>query len=101
MISGALKVEAVLQTPDAFVIRDIAPQAPHHYLVLSRTHVDSLNDASPEMVAALYEAAVTVARHEGFDRDGYRTVINVLERGGQTIRHLHLLGGRDLTWPPG
>jgi histidine triad (HIT) family protein len=103
IVAGKIPSPHCLDTDHAVVIRDIAPVAPQHYLVLSRRHVDSLNEADGQVVAGLFEAAARWARQEGFDREGYRAVINVLERGGQTVRHLHLhlLAGRDMTWPPG
>jgi histidine triad (HIT) family protein len=103
IVAGRIPSPHCLDTGTAVVIRDIAPAAPRHYLVLSRKHVASLNEADPETVAGLFAAARTWARQEGFDLEGYRAVINVLERGGQTVGHLHLhlLAGRDMTWPPG
>ena len=103
IVSGKIPSPHCLDTEDAVVIRDIAPAAPKHFLVLSRRHVDSLNDADSGVVAGLFEAATRWARAEGFDREGYRAVINVLELGGQTVPHLHLhlLAGRAMNWPPG
>lgn len=103
ILEGRIGSAHVLTTVGAVVIRDIAPQAPGHFLVLSRQHVALLHEASPEVVAGLFEAAGILARQEGFDRQGYRAVINVGEQGGQTVPHLHLhlLAGRPMNWPPG
>lgn len=103
IVAGTIPSPHCLDTDRAVVIRDIHPVAPNHFLVLSRLHVASLNDADPATVAGLFEAASRWARQEGFDREGYRAVINVLEAGGQTVPHLHLhlLAGRQMTWPPG
>ena len=103
IVAGRLGDGPVLSTEDAVVIKDIAPQAPHHFLVVSREHVTSLNDAAPRLLAGLLEAAQVLARRQGFALDGYRVVINVLEQGGQTVPHLHVhvLAGRFMTWPPG
>lgn len=103
IVAGRLPAPHCLETEKAVVIRDISPVAPHHFLVLSRQHVRSLNDADSATVAGLFDAARTWARQEGFDHEGYRAVINVLEQGGQTVPHLHLhlLAGRTMTWPPG
>lgn len=103
IVAGRIPSPHCLDTDTAVVIRDIAPVAPHHFLVLSRRHLASLNEADAQTVAGLFEAASQWARQEGFDREGYRAVINVLERGGQTVPHLHLhlLAGRSMTWPPG
>ena len=103
IVSGKIPSPHCLDTDTAVVIRDLHPVAPKHYLVLSRAHVASLNEADSATVAGLFEAASRWARQEGFAGEGYRAVINVLERGGQTVGHLHLhlLAGRQMTWPPG
>jgi histidine triad (HIT) family protein len=86
--------------------RDIGPQAPVHVLVVPREHVASL-DACDErhqaLLGSLSLAVRRIARDEGLAAGGYRTVINTGADGGQTVPHLHLhlLGGRPLTWPPG
>jgi len=86
--------------------RDVAPQAPTHFLVIPRKAIAGLADATAadqELLGHLLLVAAEVARKEGIAADGYRVVINAGARGGQTVFHLHLhvLGGRDLTWPPG
>jgi histidine triad (HIT) family protein len=86
--------------------RDINPQAPVHLLFVPRDHVaslDELDERGGDLLAALLLAVRRVARREGLAEGGYRTVINTGEDGGQTVHHLHvhLLGGRPLTWPPG
>lgn len=103
IIAGEVASERLHETDDVVVIRDTHPQAPVHLLVLPREHVATLNDASPHLVAALYEAAKEVAQDGGFADTGYRTVINVHRQGGQTVWHLHLhvMAGRAMRWPPG
>lgn len=84
--------------------RDIDPKAPTHVLVIPREHVSSLNEATDaEVLGRLLLAARDVAAAEGLAARGYRTVINCGAEAGQTVFHvhLHLLGGRALTWPPG
>lgn len=84
--------------------RDIDPKAPTHVLVVPKTHLATLNDATdPALVGRLLIAAKDIARAEGIADDGYRTVVNCGTRAGQTVFHLHLhvLGGRGLGWPPG
>lgn len=86
--------------------RDIGPQAPVHVLVVPREHVASLDDADVRqqaLLGSLLLAVRKIARLEGLAEGGYRTVINTGADGGQTVRHLHvhLLGGRPMTWPPG
>ena len=84
--------------------RDINPKAPTHVLVIPKSHVDTLNDATDAaMLGRLLLAARDVARAEGIAEDGYRTVVNCGANAGQSVFHvhLHLLGGRSLSWPPG
>ncbi len=86
--------------------RDINPQAPTHILVIPREHIASAADLSLEqddLWAHLLQVALQLARSEGIDADGFRIVTNVGRSGGQTVAHLHLhlLGGRPMTWPPG
>jgi histidine triad (HIT) family protein len=84
--------------------RDTDPKAPVHVLIVPRDHVSSLNDAKdPAMIGRLSLAAAEVARREGVADSGYRTVINTNRDAGQTVFHvhLHLLGGRAFSWPPG
>jgi histidine triad (HIT) family protein len=85
-------------------IRDINPQAPVHIVIITRDHVASLDSASdPAQLGALSIAARDLARKEKIAKSGYRTVVNTNSDGGQTVFHLHmhLLGGRHMTWPPG
>jgi histidine triad (HIT) family protein len=85
-------------------IRDINPQAPVHIVIITRDHVASLDSASDSaQLGALFLAARDLARKEKIATSGYRTVVNTNSDGGQTVFHLHmhLLGGRHMTWPPG
>jgi histidine triad (HIT) family protein len=94
----------VVETDDCVAFRDINPQAPVHVLVIPRTHVASLDDATDaHMVGRLALVAAEIARKEGIADSGYRAVINTNAAAGQTVFHihLHLLGGRHLSWPPG
>jgi histidine triad (HIT) family protein len=101
---GEIPSTKVAETEDASAFRDIDPKAPTHILVIPRDHVASLADASdPAMLGSLMSLAASVARSEGLDSAGYRVVVNTGRDGGQTVDHLHLhvLGGRHMTWPPG
>jgi histidine triad (HIT) family protein len=87
----------------AFAIRDISPQAPTHILVIPRKHVDSIAQVEDKaLLGSLFYAAARIAEKENLD-GGFRLVVNTGRDGGQTVHHLHihLLGGRALTWPPG
>jgi histidine triad (HIT) family protein len=86
--------------------RDIAPRAPTHVLVIPRDHIASAADLTEKdspMLGRLFAVAAKIARDEGVADDGYRLVSNVGRWGGQTVDHLHihLLGGRPFSWPPG
>lgn len=85
-------------------IRDIGPQAPTHILVIPRQHVPTLDDVTdPLLIGRLMTTAAQIARSETIVESGYRTVINTNAGAGQTVFHLHVhvLGGRRMTWPPG
>ena len=86
--------------------RDIAPAAPTHILLVPRKPLVSIEAAGPEDAALLAHLMLKVgdiARAEGLSEEGFRTVLNTGENGGQTVAHLHIhiLGGRSLQWPPG
>ena len=88
------------------VFQDINPKAPVHVLVIPRKHITSLNEAQEEdkaLLGHMLMVAGRMAREQGIDGTGYRTVINTNAEAGQTVFHLHIhiLGGRILHWPPG
>ncbi|HTR76855.1 MAG TPA: histidine triad nucleotide-binding protein [Gemmatimonadaceae bacterium] len=94
----------VEETPEYLAFRDINPQAPVHVVIVPKTHVASLSEATdPSSLGGLIGVAAGVAKREGLAEPGYRFVINTHRDGGQTVFHLHahLLGGRHMTWPPG
>lgn len=106
IVSGDLPGEIIHEDDLSVAFRDVNPQAPVHVLVVPRRHVESveaLTDEDRDLVGHLLLVARRVAREEGLSDEGYRLVANVGDRGGQTVDHLHLhlLGGRRLTWPPG
>src|ERR671927_1247974 len=104
IVAGEIPAKLVAETPECVAFRDINPQAPVHVLVIPRTHVPSLNDSTDAaLVGRLALVAADIARREGVAESGYRTVINTNADAGQSVAHihLHLLGGRRLTWPPG
>lgn len=104
--AGEIPAELVYEDDTVVGFRDLSPQAPTHVLLIPRKHVATLNELQAEdeaIVGRLYLAAVKVAAQEGLAERGYRTLINCNEEGGQTVfhLHLHLLGGRQMGWPPG
>ncbi|MEI6545063.1 MAG: histidine triad nucleotide-binding protein [Methylococcales bacterium] len=104
MVSGAIKPDVVFEDNDVLAFRDINPQAPVHILVIPKDHIATLNELTDTQLAGkLLQTAVELAEKEGLSEAGYRTVFNCNKQGGQEVYHLHLhlLGGRQMTWPPG
>ncbi len=104
--SGQIPAKVILQDDEVLAFDDINPQAPVHALVIPKRHVAALNDAGagdPALLGRLLETAALVARKKGIVESGYRVVVNTGRDGGQTVFHLHLhvMGGRHMTWPPG
>jgi histidine triad (HIT) family protein len=101
---GEIPSTVVQQNDRFYAFRDINPQAPVHVLAIPREHIATLNDSrNAELVGGLVLFARDVARAEGLSEKGYRVVVNTNTDGGQTVFHLHahVLGGRQLQWPPG
>ena len=104
--SGEIPADVVFENENAVAFRDISPQAPTHVLIIPRKHIATINDLGSEdanQVGQLFLAAAAVARNEGIAESGYRVTMNCNAAAGQTVfhLHLHLLGGRQMTWPPG
>jgi histidine triad (HIT) family protein len=104
--AGAIPAGIVYSSSDVTAFRDINPQAPTHLLVIPNKHVASIGELGADqlgLLGRLFEVANALAAQEGIDQSGYRIVTNVGAHGGQTVPHLHLhlLGGRPMTWPPG
>jgi histidine triad (HIT) family protein len=96
----------VHENDSVIAFEDINPQAPVHLLVVPKKHIDSLinlSKADQELMGSLFLTINDLAKMSRLSRDGFRTVINTGPSGGQTVYHLHvhLLGGRQMTWPPG
>ena len=106
IIAGEIPATKLLETAEAIVIADINPQAPVHALAIPRRHIPSAAHLTPgdaQTLAAVIDAANTVARQKGIEATGFRLVMNHGSDAGQSVDHLHvhLLGGRQLGWPPG
>ena len=106
IIAGEIPADKVYEDEHVVAFRDIQPQAPVHILVVPRKPIVSVADAGEEdaeLLGRLLLAAAKVARQLGIAEDGYRLVTNIGDRGGQSVYHLHihLLGGRQMSWPPG
>lgn len=106
ILAGEIPADIVYESESAIAFRDISPQAPTHVLVIPRKHISTINDLDEgdrALVGDLYMAAKAIAAEDGIAESGYRAVMNCNEGAGQSVFHIHLhvLGGRGLTWPPG
>ena len=104
--AGELPSNKVYEDENVFAFHDLNPKAPTHVLIIPRQHIATINDIQPEnsaLVGQLYLTAKQIAQDMGFSDAGYRVVMNCNQDAGQTVFHihLHLLGGRQLGWPPG
>lgn len=104
--AGEIPADVVAEGDDWVAFRDVHPQAPTHVLIVPRRHIPTLDDLDPSdagLVGTLVMAAAEVARREGLVEGGYRLAVNCGAGAGQSVFHihLHLLGGRRFTWPPG
>lgn len=104
--AGELPANIAYEDEDVIAFHDLHPQAPTHILVIPRQHFSTLLDMDEEqtlLLGKLQRAAIEIARQQGLDEKGFRLVTNCLESAGQSVfhLHLHLLGGRAFTWPPG
>ncbi|HEY0928389.1 MAG TPA: histidine triad nucleotide-binding protein [Gemmatimonas sp.] len=104
IVAGEIPATVIARTEQALAFRDLHPQAPSHLLVIPTRHVDSLATAEDAVeLGAVLSLAAEVAKSEGLADGGYRVVTNIGADGGQTVQHLHfhVLGGRQMHWPPG
>ena len=102
--SGQIPSRMVLQDEEVFAFEDLNPQAPVHVLVIPKRHVAAMNELQDlSLLGRLFHVANLVAQKKGIAASGYRVVSNTGRDGGQTVFHLHLhvLGGRQMNWPPG
>ena len=106
IINHEINATIVFEDEHVVAFNDINPQAPTHVLVVPKRHIATLNELGTEddrLVGELVRRAAAIAGERGLSRGGYRTVFNTNRDAGQTVFHihLHLLGGRAMTWPPG
>jgi histidine triad (HIT) family protein len=106
IIRREIPADIVYEDDAVLAFRDVTPQAPVHILIIPKRPLANLLDAGPDdtlLLGQLMSAAAHVARTLGLDDSGFRVVVNVGPDGGQSVDHLHLhlLGGRPLSWPPG
>ncbi len=106
IVAGEIPADIIHETETTVAFRDINPQAPTHVLIIPRKHIATINDIEDEdreIIGSLYTAARDIAVAEGIADEGYRVVMNCNAGAGQTVFHvhLHLIGGRPMSWPPG
>ncbi|HLY25894.1 MAG TPA: histidine triad nucleotide-binding protein [Aggregatilineales bacterium] len=106
IIQGELPSKKAFENDELVAIHDINAAAPTHILIIPRQHIASLNDATEKdtpLLGHMLQTAIHVAREQKLDARGYRLVVNTGHEAGQAVAHvhLHLLGGRYMSWPPG
>ncbi|WP_299262054.1 histidine triad nucleotide-binding protein [uncultured Kushneria sp.] len=106
IINREIKADIVYEDDNVLAFNDVNPQAPVHVLIIPKREIATLNDltdADAEVVGKLHLVAAKIAREKGIAEDGYRVVMNCNEQGGQSVYHihLHLMGGRQMSWPAG
>lgn len=104
--AGDIPADIVFEDDDVLAFNDVNPQAPVHILIIPKRHISTVNDiedADEAIMGKLFSVAKTLASQQGIADDGYRLVVNCNEKAGQTVFHIHmhLMGGRNMTWPPG
>jgi histidine triad (HIT) family protein len=106
IVARKLPADIIHDDGEVLAIRDVNPQAPTHVLVMPHEHIASAAELTPAqdpLWGRILHVAQAIATDDGIDESGYRLVTNVGANGGQTVPHLHmhLLGGRHMSWPPG
>ncbi len=106
IISKEIKSDILFEDDDVLAFKDINPQAPTHILIVPQKHISTINDLQQEdeaLTGKIILTAQSLVKQENIDEKGYRLVLNCNSDGGQEVYHihLHLLGGRQMQWPPG
>lgn len=106
IINKEIPADILYEDDDVLAFKDVNPQAPVHFLVIPKEPIRTINDIDESQAALIGKLTLTaqkVAKQQGIAEDGYRLVMNCNEDGGQTVYHIHMhvLGGRSLSWPPG
>lgn len=105
IIAGEIPSEMVYEDDEVVAFKDLKPAAPHHYLVVPKEHIATVNDANDQnqkVLGRLFVAASKIAEKLGFAEDGYRCVVNCNEHAGQIVFHIHmhLFAGQKMGWKP-
>ncbi|MBL4583269.1 MAG: histidine triad nucleotide-binding protein [Pseudomonadales bacterium] len=106
IVAGEIPAEIIYQDDDVMCFKDVAPQAPTHLLVIPKKHIGSiaeLKDSDTNLAGKILVTATAMAKDQGISESGYRVAMNCGDEGGQTVGHIHMhvLGGRQMGWPPG
>lgn len=106
IVSGEIESDKIYEDDKIIAFNDINPQAPIHQLIIPKQHIDTINELTKEhaaLIGDLVLVAKQLAADANFAEDGYRLILNCNRGGGQMVFHihLHLLGGRQMMWPPG
>ncbi len=106
IVKGEIPSKKIYEDDKVLAFHDIAPEAPVHFLVIPKEHIESanmINEENSKIVAHIFTVINKIVRELNIADTGYRIVNNCGEQGGQTVHHVHfhVLGGRDLKWPPG
>ena len=106
IINKEIEANIIYEDNEVLAFEDINPQAPTHILIIPKKEIPTINDIENEdasLIGKLVLIAKNIAQEKGIDSSGYRLVMNCNEDGGQTVFHIHmhLIGGRQLIWPPG
>ncbi len=106
IVSGEIPCDKIFESELLIAFRDIAPVSPTHILIIPKKHISSLNemeDGDRLLAGEMLFCVKKIAKSEKIELSGYRTVINTNNNGGQTVFHIHihLIGGRQMEWPPG
>jgi len=103
---GEIAGDIVFENEDVLAFNDVNPHAPVHVLIIPKKHISTINDLADGdelIMGKLFTVAKTIAEQQGVSDDGYRLVVNCNQKAGQTVFHIHMhmLAGRNMTWPPG
>lgn len=106
IVAGEIPSKKIYEDDKVLAFHDISPEAPVHFLVIPKAHIASLNEVNEEnaeVFAHIFKTINKLVKEQGIAENGYRVVTNCGEQGGQTVDHIHfhVLGGRNLKWPPG
>ena len=106
IVSGEISCDKLYENDKLVAFRDIDPKAPVHILVIPKKHIKSINDLESSdkyLAGELILASKKIAKDQGIDSKGFRTIFNTNDDGGQTVYHIHMhmMGGRQMKWPPG